>query len=203
MGYFDFKLQKINLCKIILQALIKFDIKKTRQKMKKMLPCKFSSMPVLSGHTDRVWDKSYMYCGNSHSLFILKGQHSLPAYHCCSCCRACYGIRLTGNDFLPKRSGTEHSLERKPFPHCWWLQSQGSSALGAGHGVRRRRRQDSHPGVSWQLEFHPKKPSTPWAVTPIAESCQPATPASDGNGHSNLHAVQPLAPCKRGVWGCW
>lgn len=74
-----------------------------------MLPCKFSSMPVLSGHTDRVWDKSYMYCGNSHSLFILKGQHSLPAYHCCSCCRACYGIRLTRNDFLPKRSGTEHN----------------------------------------------------------------------------------------------
>lgn len=66
-------------------------------------------MPVLSGHTDRVWDKSYMYCGNSHSLFILKGQHSLPAYHCCSCCRACYGIRLTRNDFLPKHSGTEHN----------------------------------------------------------------------------------------------
>lgn len=28
MGCFDFKLQRINLCKIILQALIKFDIKK-------------------------------------------------------------------------------------------------------------------------------------------------------------------------------
>lgn len=74
-----------------------------------MLPCKFSSMPALSGRKDRVWDKSYMYCGNSHSLFILKGQHSLPAYHCCSCCRACYGIRLTRNDFLPKHSGTEHN----------------------------------------------------------------------------------------------
>jgi len=106
MGYFDFKLQRINLCKIILQTLIKFDIKK---KAKIILPCKFSNMSVVSGHTDRGWDKSYMYCGNSHSLFILKGQHSLPAYHCCSCCRACYGIRLTRNDFLPKHSGTEHN----------------------------------------------------------------------------------------------
>jgi len=135
-----------------------------------MLPCKFSSMTALSGHRDRGWDKSYMYCGNSHSLFILKGQHSLPAYHCCSCCRACYGIRLTRNDFLPKHSGTEHnpthtrseetitdgvddkkaSRKAKPEICVDWKLKDG---LGGGGG----RRQEPLLSLTWQHLFSTTK----------------------------------------------
>lgn len=175
-----------------------------------MLPCKFSSMPALSGHTDRVWDKSYMYCGNSHSLFILKGQHSLPAYHCCSCCRACYGIRLTGNDFLPKRSGTEHGrLHPERGNHSWgywWQQGQGSTGLGAGHGGGEEE-EEPCPWVTWQHKFHPNPAQAGLLVrVPVRNLLSPSQPAiliPDVNDHNNFHAVQPLARCKCGAWGCW
>lgn len=155
-------------------------------------------MPALSGHTDRVWDKSYMYCGNSHSLFILKGQHSLPAYHCCSCCRACYGIRLTGNDFLPKSSGTER---RRLHPGRGNHSSRARDPLGWELGMEglRRRRQDPQMQVTWQHVFHPKLKNLGNLLSPS----QPTIPISDAKDHCNFHGVHPSAQEKRGAWGCW